>query len=302
MSSPTKGEATFTSSRVSAAVLPAALVLAAGSLEAEGNLRDVLSGFEYSLRASELDALIYVLPPYLALMSLTALLLLSNEARSGRLAGLAGAFVLVAMCAHTLGLARLVDRTPRDFPWEIMTAIGVLCAVAVVVLVAAARNAEHRRRWGTVMMAHAVLLVPLSVSLIPQGRERFVLPYAAHWFGQIGLGAVSLAWMRKDSPQGATARLPLARGMRWLTAATLLVLLFALPIWPSLAIVRSRYETHESCGSEIQLGSLWQAGPGHDSVCPDTASYAVSGVVLLVAALAALGVVFWTRRASALRS
>jgi hypothetical protein len=297
MSSPTQGEAKLA---VSAAVAPAALVLAAGSLEAEGNLRDALSGFEYSLRTSELDALIYVLPPYLALASLIAVLLSLNEARSRRLAGLASAIVLVAACAHSLGLARLVDRTPRDFPWEIMVAVGALCAVAVVVLVVAARKAEHRRRWGTLVMAHAALVLPLSVSLIPLVRERFLLPYAAHWFGQAGLCAVSLAWMRKDSPHGETAPLPLARWPRWLSAATLLVLLFALPIWPSLAIVRSRYETHESCGSEIQLGSLWQAGPGHDSVCPNTASYAVSALVLLIAALAALGVVLWARRASAL--
>jgi hypothetical protein len=297
--SPAEQTKAFSIASVTAAVVPAALVLVAGSLKADGNLRDVLAGFEYSLSTSELDALVYVLPPYFALAALLALLLVFRERRSRVLGLVASIVVVVAALAHTVGLVRLVDRTPRDFPWEIMSALGILCFGSVLTLVIRARKAQDRRLWGMLVGAHAALLLPLSVSFIPLFRGLFLFAYATHWLGQIGLSAVALQWMRKSSRDGTTAWLPLDGLLRWLTAAMLAVLVFALPFWPSLEIVRSRYEKHETCESELAFGPLWQADPAHDPVCPNTASYAMSATVLLVSVAFALGVVLWARRGRA---
>jgi hypothetical protein len=264
-------------------LLSIGIVLVSGLLEARGNLRHVLSGFRYSLSSSEIDALFYVAPLYCGLAVLLALLLAYEDARSRLFGTVATGVLVVVALAHSFGLLSLVDRTPSHFPWEFMSAVGVLSVVGVGVSIFRSRHADPTKRWGFLLVAQAILLLPLSIYFV--AIDRFFVPYVTHWVGHASLCVLALQWVR-------------GRGVpsRWLSAGLILVGIATLPCWPGLVTSRSIYSDRETCGYEPTFGSLWEIWHQGDPVCSNLPGQALALGEIVVAIAGVVALAVWARR------
>lgn len=262
------------------------IVLVSGLLEAKANLRDVLSGFEYSLSSSEIDALFYVTPLYCGLTVLLGLLLAYNATRARILAAVATGTLIVVALVHSFGLLSFVDRTPSHFPWEFMSLLGLLSMVGVGVSIFRSRRADPTKRWGFIFLAQAILLLPLSVYFV--AIDRFFFPYVTHWVGHASLCVLAFQWVRE---RGVPAR--------WLSAVLILVGVATLPLWPSLVTNRSIYSDRETCGYEPTFGSLWEIWHRGDSVCSNVPGQALALMEIGVAIAGVVALVSWTLRSRA---
>jgi hypothetical protein len=278
--------------------LVAVAVLVAGALLGQRKLLAVVDHGFASLRTPDVDALLYVAPPYAALALFAVLALLPTERHRRALESVASLVVVAAAVVHTVGLAHLVDRTPRDFPWVLMTIVGAWSLITVVALVGLARKATGAKRSGLVTAAYVALLVPLSVSYVPSHKHDVAL--ALHWLGSAGLLALAIDSICRveASPRAAL------EGARviWAPIVAAALVFFAIaevPLWPTLSGVMSfRVEGGCSLDCELSFATWWDAVFAFDSDCWDKTMLVIVVTETLVALVALTVLAVWLSRAT----
>ncbi|MCB9584693.1 MAG: hypothetical protein H6718_04815 [Polyangiaceae bacterium] len=197
----------------------------------------------------------------------------------------AGVFVLFAV-AQMYGLLQVVDRTPRDFPWQLFLGLSLVSLSAGVALTRRGLRLTSWRCFTSQLAGHVVLMAPPLCWLLLDGlRHEPAEHYAGPCAALCLFALVGLLWAGRSGSR---------RVDTLAVALCVITLLAAAPIFLSARITRSHVAGKgEECEVALAAVPVWRAGPGHDPVCEPGALGPVSWAESAVVGVAGLGGLMW---------
>ena len=277
----------------------AAVLVVAGTLPGDFLAAEVVSDSLAGVKRTHLDQLSYALPPFVAAAVLAAMLVSitrpsaltsATSASTGKRFVAAASVLALSTASHALGIVRLVDRSPSRFPWVACGIVGAVAVVGILVATARAVRSDGARRWGWLVLGHGLLFADVAVFYGAMFFRRAQLAYGATVVATLALVVLGASVTRATSSDTRPGL-----GVRVAGGAAIAFAVAAVPLWPRLDTVRSRYVDHETCGHELALDRLWRVFPHRDSVCPSGRAYVVAAVYPAMV-LVLLGVWVYRRR------